>query len=278
MIFLCILSCSIGVFAATIYKASDIIYNASDGTSMNVSEALNELYSNSKKEYYVNGLTAYYNPVTGSKCKVSEATANTNSKGTYTEVKTGCMKWYIFKEDMNNYTMILAHNTTARIKWNDNNVNVAYSESNVVSEVNKLVSVSKWKDTPRLITAYELAKITGNSSFDSSVESNWYFFDSNGHNQTASSKGESSYAWLYDYMYGCASYGCNVEDNNYYTGVGTSGTGYFFGYWTSTTRGTASSGYAVWDVYHHGNLDGGDANYDARGIRPVITIPKSRLL
>ena len=37
---------SIGVYAATTYKASDVVYNASDGTSTNVESALNDLYNN----------------------------------------------------------------------------------------------------------------------------------------------------------------------------------------------------------------------------------------
>ena len=36
---------SIGVYAANTYKASDVVYNASDGTSMSVNDALNELYN-----------------------------------------------------------------------------------------------------------------------------------------------------------------------------------------------------------------------------------------
>ncbi len=48
IVILCIISCGIGVYAATTYKASDVVYNASDGTSMNVNEALNELYNNCK--------------------------------------------------------------------------------------------------------------------------------------------------------------------------------------------------------------------------------------
>ena len=40
---------SIGVYATTTYKASDVIYNASDGTSMNVNDALNNLYKNQTK-------------------------------------------------------------------------------------------------------------------------------------------------------------------------------------------------------------------------------------
>ena len=46
IVILCIISCSIGVYAATTYKATDVVYNASDGTSMNVNDALNELYNN----------------------------------------------------------------------------------------------------------------------------------------------------------------------------------------------------------------------------------------
>ena len=37
---------SFGIYAATTYKASDVVYNASDGTSINVNDALNELYNN----------------------------------------------------------------------------------------------------------------------------------------------------------------------------------------------------------------------------------------
>ena len=37
---------SIGVYAVTKYNATDIVYNASDGTSMTVNDALNELYNN----------------------------------------------------------------------------------------------------------------------------------------------------------------------------------------------------------------------------------------
>ena len=37
---------SFGIYAATTYKASDVLYKASDGTSINVNDALNELYNN----------------------------------------------------------------------------------------------------------------------------------------------------------------------------------------------------------------------------------------
>ena len=43
---------SVGVYAANTYKATDVVYNASDGTSMNVNEALNELYNKSNNIGY----------------------------------------------------------------------------------------------------------------------------------------------------------------------------------------------------------------------------------
>ena len=58
IVILCIISCSIGVYAATIYKATDVVYNASDGTSMNVNDALNELYNKSNNTGYPN-ITMY---------------------------------------------------------------------------------------------------------------------------------------------------------------------------------------------------------------------------
>ena len=48
IVLLCIISCGIGVYAATTYKANEVVYNASDGTSMNVNDALNELYDAKK--------------------------------------------------------------------------------------------------------------------------------------------------------------------------------------------------------------------------------------
>ena len=50
-----IIVASVSVYAATTYKASDVIYNSSNGTSMNVSDALNELYND--KSNNLNGLS-----------------------------------------------------------------------------------------------------------------------------------------------------------------------------------------------------------------------------
>ena len=50
IVILCIISCGIGVYAAVTYSASDVLYTSSDGTNMNVENALNNLY-NKTKEY-----------------------------------------------------------------------------------------------------------------------------------------------------------------------------------------------------------------------------------
>ena len=247
---------SVSIYATNAYNSIDIIYNTSDGASKSVNDALNELYESSKNEYYVNVLVAYYNPVSGAKCKVSEAVSTTGTK-------TGCMKWYIYKDNGKNYTMILDHNTTAGIAWNTNNINVAYEESNIKSEVDKLVSVSKWVDKPRLISAEEITQITGNTSWTNT--SDWFYLDSNSQTWTAKSKGASKYAWLFDYTYECTGYGCNVADNSNY------------GYWVSTTYGTAGSGSNVWHINRLGYLKIFIVSTGGLGIRPVITIPKSRL-
>ena len=59
IVLLCIISCGIGAYAATTYKASDVVYNASDGTSMNVNDALNDLYKNKGSNIKTKRFTTY---------------------------------------------------------------------------------------------------------------------------------------------------------------------------------------------------------------------------
>ena len=193
---------------------------------------------------------------------------NVENSVSTTETKTGCMKWYIFNDDGDNYTMILDHNTTAGIKWNDDNENVAYESSNLYAVVQDLKTTSGWVVEPRLITAEEVNIITGKTGWTST--STYYYFDSKDQTQTVKSKGSSKYAWLYDNLYDCESAGCNINDNNTYTkNVQT------WGYWTTTTYGNASSGSLVWYVSSRGLLNDFDAHFTNYGIRPVITISKS---
>src|SRR5574344_427629 len=237
---------------------------------------------------YTDGEAVYFNVSIGKTCLSTEAVSTTNTK-------TGCMKFYAFgdKKDNTTLNMILDHNTTANnVVWTTSNSTsgptTAYTQ--LKSDTNSWVGVGtqanytytnsstsytvKYGDDnakARFITANEVAKITGNKSFDSSTATNlnWFYLDSNSQTQTATSKGASKYAWLYDYTYGCTQYGCNAEDNTSYNSI------YAYGYWTSDAVSNLSSG--AWYVTSRGRLD-----YDAVagtyfGIRPVITVLKSNL-
>ena len=121
-----------------------------------------------------------------------------------------------------------------------------------------------WKNTARLITANEVAKITGNTDFDASkTGQDWFYLDSNNQTQTANASNKSKYAWLFDYTYECTSYGCNTSDSSNY------------GYWTSTSYKDNST--SAWRVDRNGNLRTNDVTFTGLGVRPVITISKPNI-
>ncbi len=179
-----------------------------------------------------------------------------------TGTKEGCMKWYAYSDDGTNYNMILDHNTTAKIAYNST---INNSEMKEVKEALEEDS-KKWSNSlnSRLITADEIATITGNKNFNSSTATidSWFYLDSNNQTQTATSQGASKYAWLFDYTKGCTNGGCNVTDDSTY------------GYWTSTP--VFGSIYNAWYMNSNDNLN----NYyyvshdDFFGLRPVITVSK----
>ena len=209
-----------------------------------------------------------------------------NSEST-TGKKEGCMKWYAYKDDGTNYTMILDHNTTALVAWN--------SSGNNADEMNKVKIALKsdtlnWKQTAKLITADEVAEITGAKEVldwtsdktyaDSPVKGrsiSWFYLDGTDttwHTQVAKSTGTSKYAWLFDNTYGCTSYGCNISDDYQHKYGTAESKNNIYGYWTSTPV-VGNSDFA-WSVYRNGYLNYSyDAGGVSRGVRPVITISKS---
>ena len=219
-------------------------------------------------------------------CTESDASANVNKYGTPTEVKTGCMKWYIFDDSGDNYKMILDHNTTARIIWSDSSSYVEYESSNLKPVVDDLVTSSGWKVTPRLITADEIAIITGNTSWY--LKGNFYYFDTLSRTRpTFSETHRSSYDWLYNNLYNIATAdsGCTIEDNNAYGGTSGAFGGDLYGYWTSSSYEGKKTNF-VWEVVWPGEVidsnslsgTGSSASTSIKsvsGIRPVIEVPKS---
>ena len=220
---------------------------------------LDKLKSDAKSEstevknvVYTNGTAVYYNPETGKKC-----TGYTEANST-TGIKSGCMKWYVFNDKEGNATVnvILDHNTTSRVAYNSTGNN---SEMKEVADALKK-DTRTWKNTARLITANEIAKITEKTGFDASKENqDWFCLDTNQPDTTsycAKAQGKSEYAWLFDYTYECTNYGCNTSDLS------------TWGYWTSTSS---------WHVSRFGHLSNTNANYADSGVRPVITISKSNI-
>ena len=206
---------------------------------------------------FKNGTAVYYNPETGNKCSKEE------SKST-TETKSGCMKWYVFNDKEGNATVnvILDHNTTAGVAWN------LTGNNSEMKEVKKALEndTKDWKNTARLITANEVAKITGYTSWGTNITGYpWFCFDTNQQDDTndcAKAQGKSKYAWLFDYTKECTSYGCNVSDSS------------TWGYWTSTQYVNSIH---VWFVARNGRLDVNSASSTGHGVRPVITISKSNI-
>ena len=174
------------------------------------------------------------------------------------------MKWYVFNDKEGNATVnvILDHNTTANVAWNSTGSNSEMKEVKIKLEED----TKDWENTARLITANEIAKITGNTGFDANKENQpWFCLDTNQQDDTndcAKAQGKSKYAWLFDYTKECTSYGCNVSDSS------------TWGYWTSTQYVNSIH---VWFVARNGRLDVNSASSTGHGVRPVITISKSNI-
>ena len=202
-----------------------------------------------------NGTAVYYNPETGNKCSKEAAKSTTGTK-------SGCMKWYVFNDKEGNATVnvILDHNTTANVAWNSTGNNSEMKEVKIKLEED----TKDWKNTARLITANEIAKITGNTWF---AGQDWFCLDTNQSDTTnwcSKAQGTSEYVWLFDYTNGCTSYGCNTSDSN------------TWGYWTSTQYKINST--HAWLIQRSGDMIINEVNNSSQvGVRPVITISKSNI-
>ena len=187
-------------------------------------------------------------------------TCNADNSVSTTGTKTGCMKWYIYDDSGSNYTMILDHNTTKLVEWNETGWNSSMREV-ATALANDTASWNSSLDA-RLIEANEIARITGNTTFNQAITDYNGFFYFNSHTQVANNENKSNYAWLFDYTKNCTDYGCSVEDSS------------TNGYWTSSPVFDDSS--SAWRVCFDGGLsyDYVDSWYN-NGVRPVITISKS---
>ena len=91
------------LYAAVTYKATDVVYNASDGTSKNVSEALNELYENKNKN---NSSVIYIPTLTfSSSCNASSSMGSDSSVSTNT-VSVGSSTTFQFTFSIKEYSKL----------------------------------------------------------------------------------------------------------------------------------------------------------------------------
>ena len=210
-------------------------------------------------ETYAVGEAVYLDPTNLS--TTCDAENSVSTPGT----KTGCMKWYVIKDNGSSIDVLLDHNTTATVAWNSNESDASMGE--VSTQLS--TDTQGWSGSPRLITANEVATITGNAGWDSitATSSQTFYFGSNNttnySNQTEEQKARHrSFAWLFDYTNGCTSYGCNTEDSSTYA------------YWTSSPVSDDSS--RTWLVDYRGRLNTNFANNASFfGVRPVIELEKS---
>ena len=184
----------------------------------------------------------YFNPVTGNYCNKTDAVSTTGTK-------TGCMKWYAYVEDSTSYTALLDHNTTAKVAFNSTG---AMTPKEIQTELNNLTSVSKWKNTPKIISGQDVADICGLMLWSSNAEG------------AQSYKLNNSYYWMYENTSNCSQKGCKVEDST------------ITGYLTSTAALTIYSNAGVWAVKgdKEENFLIDMLNTAKYGLRPTITINK----
>lgn len=251
---------------------------------------------------YKDGTVIYYNPETNQICNRKDAVSITG-------VKTGCMKWYTFNDDVSKTTvnLLLDHNTTLKVDWNSSgNKEIREAKTALVNDT------KTWEKQARLITADEIAHIVGADREDTlkwnagkkylpfktfymnedwNIEKNIAEFYLDGasntnkasytstdgwNKQVASSSRKSSYAWLYDNLLSCTDYGCNVAP--YILNIGLPAD-----YYTSTivsydNNDSNMQGNSVFVISRYGKLATQQIGKSAyTGIRPVIAVEKSVL-
>ena len=242
---------------------------------------------------YANGEVVYFNVTTGEKCTSSDYTETQSNIG----VNSGCMKFYAFNDDgKDKVNLILDHNTTGKVAWNssvsdatgpkevlsqlktdtaswkgtETPANYTMDQSTQISKANYTIDYSSYK--ARLITANEVAQITGNTTWDEKNASSMFYFDTN--TTTASNTCKSgntsgcSYGWLYDRTStDCTIRGCLNNADSAMEG---------YGYWTASSRATNSG--SAWSVYNKAYVSSGTVSTsNICGVRPVITVLRSKL-
>ena len=224
---------------------------------------------------YTNGEVVYFDVGAGRACNnYTETQSNTG-------VKSGCMKFYAFNDDGGDtVNLLLDHNTApSEVDWNSSESN-ASGPNEILKQLSNDTDAWKGTETPsnytmdqrgqgsnayytidyssykaRLITANEIAQITGNTSWNETTASynDWYYFDTNTTTESDTCKSGNTSGCKYGWL-----------------GANTSG------YWTTSSY--ADSYGAAWFVSGSSvalsSISGSSAELS---IRPVIEVLKSKL-
>ena len=112
------------------------------------------------------GDVIYFNPETSSLCTEGEAVSTAGTK-------TGCMKWYAYNDNKNEYRLklILDHNTTPSCQWNDTG-KIVDGSTILNSKLKNDTQTWDKELNPRIISAYEIKKLVSNQSFDGTWQTN----------------------------------------------------------------------------------------------------------
>ena len=143
------------------------------------------------------GDVIYFNPETSSICTEGESVSTAGTK-------TGCMKWYAYNDNKNEYKLklILDHNTTPYCQWNDTG-KIVDGSTILNSKLKNDTQTWDKELNPRIISAYEIKKLVSNQSFDGTRYTNIqipseynFLFDNGGNYWTKSIETNFDYcAW-----------------------------------------------------------------------------------
>ena len=283
----------------------DVTYNSTKKTYEATEKGSTTPATPQPTKTYTNGEVVYFNVDNGTKCSnYTETQSNTGVK------RGCMKFYAFNDDGKDTINLILDHNTTATVAWISKEDYVAaggtesYYGNNGKNDKGPLTLLSQLKNdtktwvgtvTPsnytmdqtgqtsntkyiidyssykaRLITANEIAQITGNTTWDERTASSYYYLDSK--TKTASTTctdGNTTgcqYGWLYDRTKtSCTESGClNNSDQTTY------------GYWTASSR--ADSSISAWGVGSYGRVGSSIvSDSDTFGVRPVITVLKSKL-
>ena len=161
-------------------KTNGVIYN--NRYCAKIIDSKINIYDECNYTSFNDGDVFYFNPETSSMCTAEEAVSTVGTK-------TGCMKWYAYNDNKNEYRLklILDHNTTSNCQWNDTGKVV--DGSTVLTRIFKSDTKTWDKElNPRIISAYEIKRLVsdtvfdGKWSYDMPIPSEYSFLYDNGGN------------------------------------------------------------------------------------------------